>query len=226
VHLQPGSILMLAILPPRAGQPVSLTAAPVLLDALVYAPRGLPAGALHGEVAAALARQLRAARRAAGSGASPAGPAAEPGPEGQLRGAAQNRAGTGPGRGSLTARALHFRPAQLPHAVSAVLPLPLGPEVRAGRRTWHAPRAMHAYPLGISSLSAAMPASMWHACCGLLCRTGRPEECVPCRVWMPLRPRWSRRAAGCTPACACRSTGRSCAWRRPWYLAPASSLAA
>ena len=148
---------------------MSLTAAPVLLDALVYAPRGLPAGALHGEVAAALARQLRAARRAAGrgSGASPAGPEAEPGPERQLRGAAQDGAGAGPGRGSLTARALHFRPARLPHAVSAVLPLPPGPEVRAERMTWHAPRAAHACPPSISSLSVCMPASMWHVCRGL-----------------------------------------------------------
>ena len=143
-----------------AGTPVRLTTAPLLLDVLLYAPRGAPAHALPQALALALARQLHAARRAAcyqdglassdqaGSGPDTAarqaatrsssregrpGSGAGPGlPEGVGHHGGQQGSGSGVGR--LAVRALHFAPGALGHPVTLLQPLPPA-ESEVGGRT-------------------------------------------------------------------------------------------
>lgn len=108
-----------------------LTTAPLLLDALVFAPRDMPLETLSSAVVHALLRQLRAARRAASRWCRPSGPA-EPGGAGRAAGGAGAPQGLSVGQGALAAHALHFQPGALAHPVTVVLPLPpLGAEVRS-----------------------------------------------------------------------------------------------
>lgn len=134
-----------------------LTTAPLLLDVLLYCPRGAPAHALPQALARTLVRQLHAARRAAchqhvlaGLGPAESRPGAamrqaaartsgrEEGPgygaglgpaaDGEHRG---GRQGSGSGVGRLAVRALHFAPGALGHPVTLLQPLlPAEPEVR------------------------------------------------------------------------------------------------
>ena len=107
-----------------------LTTAPLLLDALVFAPRDMPLETLSSAVVHALLRQLRAARRAASRWCRLSG-LAEPGGAGRAAGGGGVPQGLSLGRGALAAQALHFQPGALAHPVTAVLPLPpLGAEVR------------------------------------------------------------------------------------------------
>ena len=134
-----------------------LTTAPLLLDVLLYAPRGAPAHALLQALARALAQLLHAARRAARQYPESAvlGLAGfKPGAAGRQAAAGHSYRGGGPGSdaglgppeggeggsgqqvagrvGRLAVRALHFAPGALGHPVTLLQPLPgAEPEVSA-----------------------------------------------------------------------------------------------
>lgn len=171
-----------------------LMTAPLLLDALLYAPRGAPAHVLPQALGRALARQLRAARRAAcdhsgpsGLGVAGSGPSAAPrqaasghsgreggpgsdaglGPPegGEERGGQQ---GVGSGVGRLAVRALHFAPAALEHPITLLQPLPgAEPEVSAllhSRITLRMPVCCAAAHLSQVACDVPSDLSTTHAC--------------------------------------------------------------